>query len=83
MANAAASVSLKGKRELEVAVDCGGGDVKRVGGMLRKAVKGFGSGSVWELVPEGDGKVRGQSALLDACMHVWSGTCMLDLHLAP
>ncbi len=53
----AVTVSLKGQRELEVAADCGGGAVKRVGGVLRKPAKGFGAGSVWELVPEGDGKV--------------------------
>ena len=60
-----------------MAVDCGRGGVKRVGGVLSKAAKGFGSGSMWDLVPESNGKVWGKyDALLPLactppCKHVY------------
>ena len=62
-------VSLKGQRELDIAVNNGGVEIKRVGGVLRKAAKGFGSGSVWELVPDGDRKVWDNHTSLHAVVH--------------
>ena len=53
-------VSLREQRSFEVSVSGAGGsgEPQRVAGLLRWPARGFGSGSVWELVAEGSGKVH-------------------------
>lgn len=53
------SVSLREQRHLQIQASLGAGEVRRVEGTLKKTVKSFGNGSVWELVTEGDCKVIG------------------------
>ena len=53
------SVTLKDRRTLEIQARIGNQDVRRVEGLLRRPVKGFGNGSTWELTLEDCCKVHG------------------------
>jgi hypothetical protein len=52
------SVSLGEQWQLHIEAKVGPAETRRVEGQLRKPVKGFGNGSVWELVTEGSCKVH-------------------------
>ena len=53
------SVTLKDRRTLEIQARIGNQDMRRVEGLLRRPVKGFGNGSAWELTLEDFIKVHG------------------------
>ena len=53
------SVTLRDGRALEIQARIGNQDVRRVEGLLRCPVKGFGNGSTWELTLEEGCKVHG------------------------
>ena len=53
------SVTLRDGRALEIEARIGNQDVRRVEGLLRRPVKGFGNGSTWELTLEEGGRYMG------------------------